>query len=86
MRKSFTAERAGTGQANHTIGTWVAGEVLLVRLDMTVGMQSRMAGQCRSVAMAAGDVFFAVIGRGHAACPRRGEARILGIGAANGAQ
>ncbi|MHA6821985.1 hypothetical protein ACQUJT_15280 [Ralstonia pseudosolanacearum] len=58
----------------------------MVRLDMTVGMQNRMAGKCMSVAMAAGDVFSAVIGRGHAARPRRGEARILGIGAATGAQ
>ncbi|WP_175425959.1 hypothetical protein [Ralstonia pseudosolanacearum] len=50
----------------------------MVRLDMTVGMRNRVAGKCRSAAMAAGDVFSVVVGRGHAACLRRGEARILG--------
>nr|CUV20966.1 protein of unknown function [Ralstonia solanacearum]CUV31259.1 protein of unknown function [Ralstonia solanacearum] len=58
----------------------MAGAALLVRLDMTVGMQNRVAGKCGSAAMAAGDVF----GCERAACLWRGEARILG--GANGAQ
>nr|CUV45807.1 protein of unknown function [Ralstonia solanacearum]CUV54932.1 protein of unknown function [Ralstonia solanacearum] len=52
----------------------MAGAALLVRLDMTVGMQNRVAGKCGSAAMAAGDVF----GCERAACLWRGEARILG--------
>lgn len=52
----------------------MAGAALLVRLDMTVGMQNRVAGKCGSAAMAAGDVF----GCERAVCLRRGEARILG--------